>query len=81
MIKKMAELPEELLTAAKERAPHRIARYALDLASLFHSFYTHCHILGEEETIRDARLVLVNCVRTVLQKVLELMGISAPERM
>ncbi|MFY9202257.1 MAG: arginine--tRNA ligase [Limnochordia bacterium] len=81
LIKKMAELPEELLTAAKERAPHRIARYALDLASLFHSFYTHCHILGEEETIRDARLVLVNCVRTVLQKVLELMGISAPERM
>lgn len=82
MIKKMAELPEELLVAARERAPHRIARYALELASLFHSFYTHCHILGEEqESIRDARLVLVNCVRIVIQRVLGLMGISAPERM
>lgn len=81
LIKKMAELPEELLTAARERAPHRIARYALELAGLFHSFYTHCHILGEAEPVRDARLVLVNCVRIVIQKVLELMGISAPERM
>lgn len=81
LIKKLAELPDEILTAAVERAPHRIARYALDLAGLFHSFYTHCHILGEQDALRDARLVLVNCVRIVLQRVLQLMGISAPERM
>ncbi len=81
LIKKLAELPEEILTAATERAPQRIPRYALDLASIFHSFYTHCHILGEEDALRDARLVLVNCVRIVLHRVLELIGISAPERM
>ena len=81
LIKKMAELPEELVEAAKERAPHRIARYALELASIFHSYYTHCHVLGEQEKIRDARLALVECVRTVLRRVLGLMGISAPERM
>ncbi|NLL49377.1 MAG: arginine--tRNA ligase, partial [Firmicutes bacterium] len=70
LIKQMAALPEELLSAALERAPQRVTRYALDLASLFHSFYTHCHILGEAEPVRDARLVLVTQVKSVLQKVL-----------
>lgn len=81
LMKKLADFPEELLIAAKERAPHRIARYALDLASLFHSFYAHCHILGEQEKVRDARLVLVSCVQVVLKRVLALLGLSAPDRM
>ncbi len=81
LMKKLAELPEEILMSTRERAPHRIARYALDLASLFHSFYTHCHILGEEGKLRDARLVLISCVRIVLERVLTLLGVSAPERM
>ena len=81
LIKQLAALPEELLTAALERAPQRITRYALDLASLFHSFYTHCHILGEAEPVRDARLVLVTQVRSVLQKVLGILGVDAPEQM
>lgn len=81
LIKQMAALPEELLIAALERAPQRITRYALDLASLFHSFYTHCHILGEAEPVRDARLVLVTQVKSVLQKVLGILGVDAPEQM
>ncbi|NMB19288.1 MAG: arginine--tRNA ligase [Firmicutes bacterium] len=81
LIKQLAALPEELLTAALERAPQRITPYALDLASLFHSFYTHCHILGEAEPVRDARLVLVTQVRSVLQKVLGILGVDAPEQM
>lgn len=81
LIKQMAALPEELLSAALERAPQRITRYALDLASLFHSFYTHCHILGEAEPVRDARLVLVTQVKSVLQKVLGILGVDAPEQM
>jgi arginyl-tRNA synthetase len=51
------------------------------LASLFHSFYTHCHILGEKEELRNARLVLAASVRTVLRKVLGLLGVDAPEQM
>lgn len=81
VMKQMAALPEELLTAALQREPHRITRYALDLASLFHSFYTHCHILGEEAPLRDARLVLVAQVRSVLRKVLGVLGVDAPEQM
>ncbi len=81
LLKQMAALPEELLTAALQREPHRVTRYALDLASLFHSFYTHCHILGEEAPLRDARLVLVAQVRSLLRKVLGILGVDAPEQM
>ncbi len=81
MLKQMAALPEEMLTAALQREPHRMTRYALELASLFHSFYAHCHILGEQEQLRDARLVLVTQVKCVLQKVLDILGVDAPEQM
>ena len=39
LIKKLAEYPEEVVQSAEHRAPHRIARYLYDLASMFHSFY------------------------------------------
>lgn len=81
LIKKLAEFPEDLLYAAVNREPHRLARYALDLAAIFHSFYSHCHVLGEEESIRDARLALVNCVQIVLKQALDLLGVSAPDKM
>lgn len=81
LIKKLGDLPEEIVLATVKREPHRIARYALDLASIFHSFYTHCHVLGEEAPLRDARLVLVKCVQIVLKRSLGLLGISAPEQM
>lgn len=81
LLKQLASLPEEILMAALQREPHRLTRYALDLASLFHSFYSHCHILGEEPKLRDARLVLVQGVQTVLKKVLTTLGVDAPEQM
>ena len=81
LLKQLALLPREVETAAFQREPHRIARYALDLAGLFHSFYNHCRILNEEEQLRGARLVLIQAVQTVLKKVLDLLGVSAPEQM
>lgn len=81
LLKQLAALPEELLTAALQREPHRLTHYILELAGLFHSFYTHCHILGESDELRDARLVLVQGVQTVLKKVLTILGVDAPEQM
>ena len=81
LMKKLADLPDEIRIAAENREPHRIARYALDLASLFHSFYNHCRVLGEEEPIKQSRLNLIKSVQVVLSKVLDLLGIDAPERM
>ncbi len=81
LLKQLAALPEELYTAALQREPHRLTHYVLELAGLFHSFYTHCHILGESDELRDSRLVLVQGVQTVLRKVLTILGVDAPEQM
>lgn len=74
-----------MATAAELREPHRIARYLEDTASAFHKFYDSCRVLprGDEEVepVHKARLTLVGATRTVLANGLDLLGVSAPERM
>ena len=67
--------------AARDRAAFRLTHYAQDLAALFHSFYTNCHVIGEEAALRDARLALVDAARIVLATTLGLLGVSAPAKM
>jgi arginyl-tRNA synthetase len=81
LMKKLAQFPEELQNAAGERAPHRIARYAHELAGLFHSFYNQCRIIGSPPDLQAARLALVEAVRIVIRKNLKILGVSAPDRM
>ena len=81
LIKKLTEYPEEISYSAKERAPHRIARYAHDLAGLFHSFYNQCRIMGVDEDLAIARLALVGAVKNNILHSLNILGISAPEKM
>ena len=81
LIKKLGEYPELIAAAAKERAPHRVAHYVYELASLFHSFYNQCRILGVEPEVQQARLLLVVAVQHVLKHALNVLGISVPERM
>ncbi len=81
LIKKLAQLPEEIIQAAERREPHRIARYCYEVASTFHSFYTHCRVLGEDEALQGARLVLVQATQQVLRITLKMLGVSAPEQM
>lgn len=81
LLKKIAGLPGEVIYAATHLEPHRLAYYAYDLATLFHSFYTTCRVLNEMEDLRRARLVLVNSCRIALRNTLRLLGVSAPERM
>ncbi|MGB9661389.1 MAG: arginine--tRNA ligase [Moorellaceae bacterium] len=81
LVKKIAELPETLIGAARALEPHRLTRYAQELAALFHNFYTQCRVLADEEALRGARLILVTATRITLRNVLHLLGISAPERM
>ena len=81
LIKKLGEYPELIAAAARERAPHRVAHYVYELASLFHSFYNQCRILGVEPEVQQARLLLVVAVQHVLKHALNVLGISAPERM
>lgn len=81
LIKKLAELPDLVVEAAEKYEPHRVTRYAQDLAAIFHKFYTECKVMGEEEALTQARLVLVDSTRVVLANTLRLLGISAPEKM
>ena len=85
LIRTLGEFPAVVKAAAELREPHRIARYAEELASVFHKFYDACQILpkaGEDaEPIHAARLALASASRQVLANALRLLGITAPERM
>lgn len=86
VLRKLTDYPGEVTTAAVEIAPHRLTRFAMDLASLLNVFYENCRVLpGTDESISPettkARLALVNGARIVLRNLLTLLGVSAPEKM
>lgn len=81
LLKKMADLPSEVIVAARLMEPHRLARYVLDLAGLFHTFYNSQRVLVDDEGLRRARLSLVRAVKQIISNVLGILGVSAPERM
>jgi arginyl-tRNA synthetase len=81
IIKKMAAFPELIQGAARDRAPHRIAHYAYELAGLFHQFYNHCRIIQEDRELAKARLALITAVRITIANSLAILGVSAPEKM
>jgi arginyl-tRNA synthetase len=82
LVKRLLELPEEVRLAAERRAPHRLTVYAHDVASDFHAFYRDCRVVGAEPAeLEDLRIVLVDETRRVIARVLDLLGVSAPESM
>jgi len=81
LIRKLGDYPQEISAAARDRAPHRIARYAHELAGLFHSFYNGCRVLGVEPELTAARLALVTAAQRVLKHSLGILGVDAPEKM
>ena len=81
LMRKMADLPDEIVSAARNLAPHRMTSFAHDLASLFHVFYTNCRVLTDEPEVRNARLLLTKATGICIKNVLNLIGVSAPERM
>lgn len=81
LLKKIAVFPLVLQEAAEKREPHQLARYTYELAGLLHTFYNACHILGEREELLLARLKLISAVGQVLYNALDILGVSAPERM
>ena len=82
MIRALAKRPEEIRLAAASREPSRINRYATVVAAAFHRFYTNCRIKDADSTqLRDARIVLVRAVATVIKNSLSTFGVSAPQSM
>ncbi len=81
LARRLAEMPRVVENVVDHLAPHRLTRYARDIASDFHQFYHECRILVEDRNERLARLGLCIATQTVLARVLEMTGVSAPESM
>lgn len=81
LIKAVAQLPNEILLAARDRDPSRLNKYAISLASLFHHFYNACRIKDAEPALRDARLVLCDATRQAVRNALSIIGVDAPDHM
>jgi arginyl-tRNA synthetase len=81
LMRAIADVPEEIRTAAELRAPHRLTHSAQDLAARFHRFYTECPVLSEDAELTQARLALSTATKQVIANLLGLLGVSAPESM
>jgi arginyl-tRNA synthetase len=85
LLRALAEFPSVVASVAELRAPHRLARYLEATAATFHRFYDVCRVLplGDEQAtdLHRARLLLVDATRIVIARGLDLLGVSAPERM
>jgi len=82
LIKRLLEFPGEVREAAERRAPHRICTYATAVAADFHGFYRDCQVIGAEgEGVERLRLALSLLTMRTIAGSLDLLGISAPERM
>lgn len=81
LLRKMGELPEIVADAARNYAPHAIIRYVYELAAMFHSYYRAERVITEDAEQSQARLQLLAALRIVLANCLNIVGVSAPERM
>jgi len=82
LVKELLAFPAEVAAAAERRAPHRIAAYALVLAQTFTAFYRDCRVLGADPAPLEARrLALCAATQRTIAAALDLLGVSAPERM
>lgn len=82
LIRKLLALPEVITLAAGAVAPHHLTLYATELGALFHAFYRDCRIADPDDLpLTYARLTLARAAKSVLARVLHLMGMDAPDRM
>ena len=81
IIKQLYSFGDVVKQAAEKYEPYLIARYLIDLAQLFSSFYNDNKIIVEDKKVQDARLYLTYSVKTVLEAGSKLLGMKMPERM
>ena len=81
LVLKLEEYKSMIENSAKTRQVYTICRYVQELASEFHSFYNAVRVINDDKQLTKARLALVYSVKTVLNNALELLAVTAPERM
>ncbi|RKQ31544.1 arginine--tRNA ligase [Oceanobacillus halophilus] len=82
LLKKLGEFPQVVAEAAEKHLPHKVTQYVFDLATLLHSFYNAVKVLDQDnEELTSARIALMKSVRITLANGLQLIGVTAPEKM
>ncbi len=81
LMEKISCFPQEIEDAAVNFDPSKITKYAVSVAALFHSFYNAKRVKSEDEELMKARIMLIKAVRITIKNALNVLGISAPERM
>jgi arginyl-tRNA synthetase len=81
LARRLSEFPATVAGVARARAPHRLPKYARDLAAEFHQFYDVCRVLGDDAAVTTGRLALCIATKTALALTLALCGVDAPESM
>jgi len=81
LIKKLIQFSEIIEDIPQDYQIQRLPHYAMELATVFHQFYHDCRVISEDKDLTNARLNLVLATKTVLKNTLDLMGVSAPEKM
>jgi arginyl-tRNA synthetase len=81
LLRRLAEFPEIVELVAQALAPHRLTRYAEQVAADFHRFYTECRVITDDRALTQARLWLSVATKQVVASTLALIGVSAPESM
>ena len=81
LLQKLSRYPEVVESAARAYEPHQVAYYLRDLANDFHTYYNAHPFIAAEANLRLARLSLIDATRQVIANALDLLGVTAPERM
>ena len=81
LVRRLLEFPAEAAGAAERRAPHRLVAYSTATAADFHAFYRDCQVVGAPDGLEQARLAICVAAKRVVARTLDLLGVSAPDRM
>ena len=81
LVKQLEKFNSVIIHSLDNYKPHIIARYLLDTAQMFNSYYQNNPVLNQEKDLRNARLLVVYSVGQVLKNGLNLLGLCAPEEM
>ena len=81
LMKQLIKFPEIVAETAEDFQVQKLPTYAIELANSFHHFYEKCPIIKSDEKTKNDRIALIKATQTVLKNVLDLMGVSAPEKM
>ena len=81
LMKKLVYFPKLVIGAKDSLETQRIPVYLQELAANFHQFYHNCRIVSEDKTLSSARLALAHATKVIVAGALNLMGVSAPEKM